>query len=87
MGAPPVTRSDVGVELWWLPLGGGDTTGCVRVNGHIFEALVATRARRPRRDLYHSALVVHLEGVRSVIEMTFSPHSAEILATSATPRE
>ena len=59
-----------GVELWWLPLGGGDTTGCVRVNGHIFEALVAARGRRPRRDLYHSALVVHLDGVRSVIEMT-----------------
>ena len=58
------------IELWWLPLGGGDTTGCVRVNGHIFEALVAARGRRPRRDLYHSALVVHLGGVRSVIEMT-----------------
>lgn len=58
------------VELWWLPLGAGDTTGCVRVNGRVFESVVAAVGRRPRCDLYHSALVVHLDGVRSVIEMT-----------------
>ena len=58
------------VELYWLPLGAGDTSGCVRWNGRIFEALVARHERREPRDLYHSALEVHLGTDRFVIEMT-----------------
>ncbi len=56
------------VDLYWLPLGAGDTTGCVRWNGRIFEALVAGYEHRGRRDLYHSALEVQLDGDRFVIE-------------------
>ncbi|HEU4913481.1 MAG TPA: hypothetical protein VFV76_16440 [Actinomycetes bacterium] len=58
-----------GVVLYWLPLGAGDTTHCVKTNGRVFEALVAGLERRPRCDLYHSALEVRLGGERFVIEM------------------
>jgi len=58
------------VDLYWLPLGAGDASGCVRWNGRAFEAIAARRQRRPACDLYHSALVVHLGGDRYVIEMT-----------------
>jgi hypothetical protein len=58
------------VDLYWLPLGAGDTTGCVRWNGRLYEALVARYERREPCDLYHSALEVHLGTERYVIEMT-----------------
>jgi hypothetical protein len=58
-----------GVDLYWLPLGAGDNTHCVRTNGRIFETLTAAWQRRERRDLYHAALVVHLDGERYAIEM------------------
>ena len=58
------------VDLYWLPLGAGDTSGCVRWNGRVFEALVARYERREPCDLYHSALEVHLGADRYVIEMT-----------------
>ena len=51
------------VDLYWLPLGAGGHS--VRFNGMAFEALAALRERRPRCDLYHSALIVD----RYVIEM------------------
>ncbi len=57
------------VDLYWLPLGAGRTTGVVRVNGRIYEALSAACQHRARRDLYHAALVVHLDGERYAIEM------------------
>jgi hypothetical protein len=57
------------VELYWLPLGAGDTSGCVRANGRIFEAVVAHRQRRRPADLYHSALMVRLDGACYAIEM------------------
>jgi hypothetical protein len=56
-----------GVDLYWLPLGAGGHS--VRLNGRIFEALAATVARRERRDLYHSALVVRTSRGTFVIEM------------------
>jgi hypothetical protein len=59
---PPTT----GVDLYWLPLGAGGH--CVRLNGKAFEAIAARRGRRQRRDLYHSALQVHLPEARYVIE-------------------
>ena len=55
------------VMLYWLPLGAGGRS--VRWNGRIFEALVAHHEHRPLRDLYHSALEVHLGSDRYVIEM------------------
>lgn len=55
-----------GVDLYWLPLGAGGWF--VRLNGRLYEAVVAALARRPRLDLYHSALIVTSAGARHVIE-------------------
>lgn len=57
------------VDLYWLPLGAGDSLPVVRWNGRLYEALVARRERRSRCDLYHAAFVVGLDGVRHTIEM------------------
>ena len=57
------------VDLYWLPLGAGDNTHCVRINGRIFEAVAARYERRARCDLYHAALEVGLGDDRFVIEM------------------
>jgi hypothetical protein len=57
------------VEVYWLPLGAGDTSHCVRTNGRLFEAVAARAAHRERLDLYHSALRVRLGSDRYVIEM------------------
>jgi hypothetical protein len=56
----------IGIDLYWLPLGAG---GCfVRFNGRVYELLHAFLQRRPRCDLYHSALVVTVPQGRFVIE-------------------
>ena len=55
-----------GVDLYWLPLGAGGHF--VRLNGRIYEAIVALRENRPRNDLYHSALEVRVPEGRFVIE-------------------
>ena len=44
------------VDLYWIPLGADGHF--VRLNGKVYEAAMALLERRPRRDLYHSALVV-----------------------------
>lgn len=54
------------VDLYWLPLGAGGHS--VRLNGRLYEAFAARVARRPRRDLYHSALQVELPEATFVIE-------------------
>jgi hypothetical protein len=54
------------VELYWLPLGAGGHS--VRLNGRVFEAVVAGLERRSSCDLYHSALVVRAPSGRFVIE-------------------
>lgn len=41
----------------------------MRLNGRVAEAVAARLARRPPRDLYHSALEVRVAGARHVIEM------------------
>lgn len=56
----------MGVDLYWLPLGAGGHF--VRLNGRVYECLAARRARRPRADLYHSALVVEVPEGRFTIE-------------------
>jgi hypothetical protein len=58
-----------GLDLYWLPLGAGGHF--VRLNGRIYEALVAWRERRPREDLYHSALIVTVPDGRFVIEQAW----------------
>jgi hypothetical protein len=57
------------VDLYWLPLGAGDNTHCVRINGRIFERLSARIQHRDHEDLYHAALEVRLGADRFVIEM------------------
>ena len=69
------SRAATAVDLYWIPLGAGGHS--VRFNGRIFEALQAARERRPRRDLYHAALVVHLGGERYTIELAPSPDAEE----------
>lgn len=58
------------VDVYWIPLGAGDGSRCVRANGRIFEAAAARLEHRSVRDLYHSALEVHVDNSRFVIEMT-----------------
>jgi hypothetical protein len=60
-----------GVDLYWLPLGAGGRF--VRLNGRVFESVAARLDRRPRCDLYHSALEVRVPEGRFVIEMTPVP--------------
>jgi hypothetical protein len=56
------------VDLYWLPLGAGGHS--VRLNGRVYEAVVARLARRPACDLYHSALTVSVPGGTFVVEQT-----------------
>ena len=62
-----------GVDLYWLPLGAGGWF--VRLNGKAYEALAAARERRPRADLYHSALIVTVPEARFAIESGPIPDS------------
>jgi hypothetical protein len=59
-------ESENGVDLYWLPLGAGGHS--VRLNGRVFEAVVARLERRPACDLYHSALIVRVPEGLFVIE-------------------
>jgi hypothetical protein len=61
-----MTRSEVGIDLYWLPLGAGGWF--VRLNGRIYEAVTALAERRRPLDLYHSALEVRVPEGRFVIE-------------------
>ncbi|MGZ4303070.1 MAG: hypothetical protein ACXVR9_15985 [Gaiellaceae bacterium] len=54
------------IDLYWLPLGAGGHS--VRLNGLVFEAMVARLQHRDRSDLYHSALEVYVPEGRFVIE-------------------
>lgn len=58
---------DAAIDLYWLPLGAGGHF--VRLNGRLYEALASARDHRKRQDLYHSALDVHIDRERYVIEM------------------
>jgi hypothetical protein len=55
-----------GIDLYWLPLGAGGHS--VRLNGRVYEAIVARLERRNACDLYHSALEVCVPEGRFVIE-------------------
>ena len=59
------------VDLYWIPLGAGASV--VRRNGVVYEALTAAIQRRPRCDLYHSALEIVLPEGRFMVEMTPVP--------------
>ena len=61
------SQSEASIDLYWLPLGAGGRS--VRVNGRVFEAVVARLGKRPTCELYHSALEVSVPEGRYVIEM------------------
>jgi len=63
------------VDLYWIPLGAGGHF--VRFNGKAYEAIVAARRHRERRDLYHAAMLVELDGERHTIELAPSPDAGE----------
>jgi hypothetical protein len=60
-----------GVDLYWIPLGAGGQS--VRFNGIVYEAISSMIARRPRRDIFHTALIVTVPSGRFTIEMTPVP--------------
>jgi hypothetical protein len=60
------TDLQAGVDLYWLPLGAGGHS--VRLNGRVYETVAARLGHGPTRNLYHSALVVHVLEGRFVIE-------------------
>jgi len=59
------------VDLYWIPLGAG--AHVVRASGKVFEAVCALAQRRPRCELYHSAMVVQVPEGRFVIEQAPVP--------------
>jgi len=61
------TEDQAWVDLYWLPLGAGGHS--VRFNGKVYESLASRREHRRPCDIYHSALVVHLDGVDWTVEM------------------
>ena len=61
----------VSVDLYWIPLGAG--AHIVKISGTLFEAISALVRRRPRCDLYHSALVVHVPEGHFVVEQAPVP--------------
>jgi hypothetical protein len=63
------------VDLYWLPLGAGGHS--VRLNGRLYEAIVARLERRPARDLYHSALQIEVPEGTYVIEQTPVPRLSD----------
>jgi hypothetical protein len=72
--APKEARVDhagvrFGVDLYWLPLGAGGSF--VRLNGRLYEAVAAWRAKRAQCDLYHSALIVTVHAGTFVVEQAW----------------
>lgn len=54
------------IDLYWIPLGAGGHL--VRLNGKVYEAVLALIEGRPRRDLYHAALVLRVPEGEYTIE-------------------
>jgi len=63
----PVTTD--GVDLYWIPLGAGAGGGLVRWSGRLYESVAAASERRSRQALFHSALLVRVDGTTAAIEM------------------
>lgn len=67
----PFVGAAAGVDLYWIPLGAGGHS--VRFNGMVYEAVSALITRRPRRDIFHTALIITVPSGRFTIEMTPVP--------------
>jgi hypothetical protein len=60
------------VDLYWIPLGAGGHS--VRINGKVYEAISSFIDRRPRCDIYHSALTILVPDGFFTVEMTPIPN-------------
>jgi hypothetical protein len=60
------------VDLYWLPLGAGGHS--VRFNGVVYEAIGSMIQRRPRCDVYHTALEIRMPSGLYSVEMTPVPN-------------
>jgi len=69
--ASPEPGADSRLDLYWIPLGAGARV--VRTSGRVYEVLIATVQRRPRRSLFHSALIAETDLGRYCIEMAPTP--------------
>jgi hypothetical protein len=69
MGLSDLSRSD-GVYLYWIPLGAGSSVPVVRWSGAAYESVLAWRAHRARRPLFHAALEINHSTTRYTLEMT-----------------
>jgi len=79
---PPRPSDEVGIDVYWLPLGAGGWF--VRLNGRIYEAILARREHRRPLDLYHSALEVRLPEGRFIIENAWPIPDADGVARGVT---
>src|SRR4051794_25379928 len=59
------------IDLFWIPLGAGGHVVCRC--GKAYEAITAALAHRPRAELFHAAVEVHVAGQRYVIEQAPVP--------------
>jgi len=67
-----VSSGEGSIDLYWLPLGAGGHS--VRFNGIIYEAISSLLRRRPRCDVYHSALQIRTSSGFFAVEMTPVPN-------------
>ena len=75
--SPSASASEVGIYLYWIPLGAGGN-GFVRFNGRVYEALRAFRERRRPLTLYHTALVVRVPEGSFIVENAWPSPNADI---------
>ena len=64
--------TQVTVDLYWIPLGAGGHS--VRFNGIVYETISSRIQRRPRCDVYHTALEIRMPGGLYAVEMTPVPN-------------
>lgn len=66
------STGEAAVDLYWLPLGAGGHS--VRFNGIVYEAISSLIERRPRCDVYHTALEILVPSGLFTVEMTPIPN-------------
>lgn len=69
MTTHPTSEPTDRADLYWIPLGAGPGGMVVRWSGRLYETIAATARSRPRYDLYHAALLVHLDNGVTAVEM------------------
>ncbi len=79
MADGPSRQTDIGIRLYWIPLGAGGS-GFVRLNGRIYEAFKARMADPPVLDLLLDFGGLHartrLPSPTDALVTGFHPHPA-----------